>query len=59
MDAMRAGVLYGNASMVDGMIGRLEEEAGISSAAVVATGGNAPDVLKYCKETFYMMPTCS
>ena len=49
VDAMRAGVLYGNASMVDGMIGRLEEEAGISSAAVVATGGNAPDVLKYCK----------
>ena len=46
-DAMRSGVLYGHASMVDGMIGRMEEVAG-QPVTVVATGGNAAKVLKYC-----------
>lgn len=48
VDAMRAGVIYGNASMIDGMIGRLEENSAPVST-VVATGGTAPIVLKYCK----------
>lgn len=48
VDAMRAGVVYGNASMIDGMIGRLEEHSA-PAATVVATGGSAPEVLKYCK----------
>lgn len=47
-DAMRSGLLYGHASMVDGMIERMEEAAG-QAATVVATGGNAPRVLQYCK----------
>ena len=48
VDAMRSGVVYGNASMVDGMIQRLEEQSAPVSA-VVATGRSAPEVLKYCK----------
>ena len=45
---MRAGVVYGNASMIDGMIGRMEAES-VPAATVVATGGSAPEVLKYCR----------
>lgn len=47
VDAMRSGVVYGNACMLDGMIGRLEERAK-PAATVVATGGTAPDILKHC-----------
>lgn len=48
VDAMRAGALYGNASMIDGMIDRLEQ-AGGAVAAVVATGECGVGVLSYCK----------
>ena len=48
VDAMRSGVVYGNASMIDGMIGRMEAES-VPAATVVATGGSAPEVLKYCR----------
>ena len=47
---MRSGVLYGHASMVDGMVERIEESIG-QSVTVVATGGNAPRILRYCKCT--------
>lgn len=47
-EAMRSGVLYGHASMVDGMIERMEGELG-QPVTVVATGGNAPRILRYCK----------
>lgn len=48
VDAMRAGVVYGNASMIDGMIARLEEAAG-ENVTVVGTGLAAPDILQFCK----------
>ena len=48
IDAMRSGVLYGNAAMIDGMIQRLED-ASAPAAAVVATGGNTLAVLRECK----------
>lgn len=48
VDAMRAGVVYGSAGMVDGLIERMESEGG-TAAAVVGTGNAAPDILKYCK----------
>lgn len=48
VDAMRAGVVYGSAGMVDGMIERMEAEGG-SAATVVGTGNAAPDILRYCK----------
>ena len=47
-EAMRSGVLYGHASMVDGMVDRREEELG-QAVTVVATGGNAPRILQYCR----------
>ena len=50
VDAMRSGVIYGNASMIDGMIARIEEH-GQPAATVVATGDSAPEILRYCKHS--------
>ena len=47
IDAMRSGVLYGNAAMIDGMIQRMEAEAK-PVATVVMTGGNAEMIQPHC-----------
>ena len=47
VDAIRAGVLYGFAGMVDGILERLEGEVGVSRA--IATGGLAGAVAPYCE----------
>ena len=48
IDCMRAGVVYGNAGMIDSIIDRMEEAAK-PAATVVMTGGNAHVVLKHCR----------
>ncbi|MEG0764528.1 MAG: type III pantothenate kinase [Pseudoflavonifractor sp.] len=48
VDAMRAGIVYGSAGMVDGMIERLEA-AGTPALTVVGTGAAAPEILSFCK----------
>ena len=48
VDCMKSGVIYGNASMIDGMIQRSFEEYG-SSIPVYATGGLASTIVKYCR----------
>lgn len=48
IDCMRAGIMYGNASMIDGIIDRMEAELGMS-ASIVATGGLAKFVAPLCK----------
>lgn len=47
-DSMRSGVVYGNASMIDGMIDRIHEELG-TVLPVYATGGIAPIIIPHCK----------
>ena len=47
-DCMRSGIVFGNASMVDGMIDRIFEELG-STPPVFATGGLASVITPYCK----------
>ena len=47
-DSMRSGVVYGNASMIDGMIDRINEEFG-TVLPVYATGGIAPIIIPHCK----------
>ncbi len=47
VDAIRSGVLYGYAGMVDGILDRLTEEVGPAHA--IATGGLAHAVVPYCK----------
>lgn len=46
-DSMKSGLVVGAASMIDGMILRIERELG-TKANVVATGGLAPDVVGFC-----------
>lgn len=47
-DCMKSGVIFGNASMVDGMIDRINEEYG-EELPVYATGGMAQSIIKHCK----------
>ena len=47
-DCMKSGILYGSASMLDGMIDRIEEEIGMK-ATVIATGGLATVIVPLCK----------
>lgn len=47
IDCMKSGFLYGQASCLDGMIGRIEEELGYETT-VVATGGIAKMIIPYC-----------
>lgn len=47
-DCIRSGVVLGTASMLDGMIDRFNEEAGVNSIAV-ATGGLASLVVGNCE----------
>jgi type III pantothenate kinase len=46
VDAMRSGLVYGYASMVDGMIERLKDKTG-KKTKVIATGGYAKLIAKY------------
>ena len=48
VDSMRAGVIVGMASMMDGFIERFTAEMG-EVKTVVATGGYSPLVLPYCR----------
>ena len=47
-DCMRSGVVFGNASMLDGMIDRFNDEMG-ENLPVYATGGLAPTIIPHCK----------
>jgi len=51
VDCMRSGVVFGNACMIDGMIDRFNEAAGVTFK-VYATGGLAPTILSHCKHEF-------
>lgn len=48
IDSMRSGVMMGNASMLDGMIARFEEELGCK-CTVIATGGIARFIIPLCE----------
>ena len=47
-DALRSGVTYGFAGMVDGIVGRLVEELGDDRLPVIATGGYAGSITPEC-----------
>ena len=48
-DCMRSGIVYGTAGMLDGVIDRIREEFPGKEVTVVATGGNAPVIVRYCR----------
>ncbi|MBQ9979583.1 MAG: type III pantothenate kinase [Oscillospiraceae bacterium] len=47
-ECMKSGVVYGMASMVDGMIDRIEKELGENIKSIVATGAFAGAIVPYC-----------
>lgn len=47
VECMQSGAIYGNASMIDGMIDRVKKECG-NIKTCVATGGYAKTVIPYC-----------
>lgn len=46
---MRSGIVYGTAGMLDGIIDRIRDEFPDQEVSVVATGGNAPVIVRYCR----------
>ncbi len=55
IDCMRSGVVFGNASLIDGMIDRYNEAFG-EDLPVIATGGLAPAIMSHCKHSFTSDP---
>jgi type III pantothenate kinase len=47
VDAIRSGMIFGYAAMVDGIVGRLREQLGAATKAI-ATGGLAHIVVPFC-----------
>lgn len=48
IECMKSGIIHGNASCIDGMIDRIQEELG-QTVTVVATGGLASVIVPHCK----------
>ena len=51
VDAMRAGILIGNAGAIDRMIEAMEEAAGQKAATIVATGEETGQMLRHCRHS--------
>jgi len=49
LTSIQAGVVYGFAGQVDGIVGRLREELGVEARAI-ATGGLATSIAPFCHE---------
>lgn len=56
IDCMKSGAVYGNAAMIDGMIERIEKEAGREVRAI-ATGGLSGLVVPYCRKKITVDPS--
>ena len=48
LECMQSGIIYGTASMIDGMIDRIIPTLG-KDVKIIATGGNAHYAISYCK----------
>ncbi len=49
VDSMKAGIVYGSAGAVDGLLEQLIAEMPIKPESIVATGGAAPLIVPHCK----------
>lgn len=56
VDSMNSGIIYGTASMLDGLIDRLCTEFHTTDINVIATGGLANDIIPYCKHGMTYVP---
>ncbi len=53
IECMQSGLILGAASLLDGMLDRVEEELGMPVTAV-ATGGFSADIIRNCKRDFIL-----
>lgn len=53
IDCMRSGIMYGTASMIDGIIDRMEAELG-EKTTVIATGGLSRFVMPLCRHDIFI-----
>lgn len=51
IDCMQSGLIFGAASLLDGMLDRIEDELGMPVTAI-ATGGFSADVIRNCRRQF-------
>ena len=49
VECMQSGLVFGTASMIDGLLKKIEEELG-ETPTVVATGGLSKDVITHCEK---------
>lgn len=49
IDSMQSGTVLGAAAMIEGLCTRLEEALGEKVQTIVATGGIAGDIIRYCR----------
>ena len=49
IDSMQSGTVLGAAAMLEGLCARLEENLGEEIKTIVATGGIAGDIIRYCR----------
>ena len=54
VEAVQSGMVYGFAGLVDGLVRRMRDDAGIEPSAVVATGGFASLVAPRCAEVTHV-----
>ncbi|MGN0620978.1 MAG: type III pantothenate kinase [Porcipelethomonas sp.] len=53
VSAIENGIVYGNAACLDGLLDRISEELGYSPK-VIATGGNMPAIIPFCRHEMNM-----
>jgi len=55
VDCMKSGYIYGTAAMLDGVIHQVEKKLG-ATATIVATGGQAADIVRFCERKILHEP---
>jgi len=50
VDCIKSGLVFGHASMIDGLIKRIKEETNHPELKVIITGGHAKIIFPYCQE---------
>ena len=56
VDSMNSGLIYGTASMLDGLIHQLSEEFSVTEMNIIATGGLAEYIIPYCSHEIMYNP---
>lgn len=55
LECMQSGIVYGTASMIDGLIDRILPTLG-KDVKIIATGGNARQIIPYCNHNIMVDP---